>query len=110
MWSIALAVCPNYGPPYLVCGFPGSGYVGKLAVEHLIQVLHAKHLADIYSTSFPPQVMIRTNGIAELMKNSIFYSTPTSDTNLLILAGESQPANGESGYLLARDLGYCRQI
>jgi uncharacterized protein len=85
----------------LLCGFPGSGYVGKLAVEHLIE-LHAKHLADIYSTSFPPQVMIRKNGIAELMKNSIFYSTTlTSDTNLLILTGESQPANGESGYLFA---------
>src|SRR5213080_815981 len=65
---------PQLHSPYLICGFPGSGYVGKLAVDHLIHELDAKHLADIYSTSFPPQVVIRADGIAELMKNSIFYS------------------------------------
>ena len=68
------ASLPQLQSPYLICGFPGSGYVGKIAVDHLIQELDAKHLADIYSTSFPPQVLIKTNGIAELMKNSIFYS------------------------------------
>src|SRR2546423_12356484 len=65
---------PQLQSPYLICGFPGSGYIGKIAVDHLIQELDAKHLADIYSTSFPPQVLIKTNGIAELMKNSIFYA------------------------------------
>lgn len=63
---------PQLQAPYLICGFPGSGYVGKMAVDHLIQELDAKHLADIYSTSFPPQVMIRTDGTTDLMKNSIF--------------------------------------
>ena len=91
---------PQLQSPYLICGFPGSGYVGKMAVDHLIQELDAKHLADIYSTSFPPQVLIRADGIAELMKNSIFYSKgAASDTNLLILTGDSQPATPESEYL-----------
>ena len=96
---------PQLQSPYLICGFPGSGYVGKMAVDHLIQELDAKHLADIYSTSFPPQVVIRTDGIAELMKNSIFYSKgAASDTNLLILTGDSQPATPESEYLLAEEI------
>ena len=63
---------PQLKSPYLICGFPGSGYVGKMAVEHLIEELQAKHLADIYSSSFPPQIMIRNDGEAELMKNSIY--------------------------------------
>jgi uncharacterized protein (TIGR00162 family) len=99
---------PQLKFPFLICGFPGSGYVGKLAVDHLIEELHAKHLVDIYSTSFPPQVMVRTDGTAELMKNSIFYSnvsTNTSNDNentgLLLLTGDSQPTNPDSEYILA---------
>jgi uncharacterized protein len=97
---------PQLRSPYLICGFPGSGYVGKMAVDHLIQELDAKHLADIYSTSFPPQVMIRTDGTTDLMKNSIFYSkgSASSDASLLLLTGDSQPANPDSEYALAEEI------
>jgi uncharacterized protein (TIGR00162 family) len=97
---------PQLNSPYLICGFPGSGYVGKMAIDHLIQELHAKHLADIYSSSFPPQITIRNDGIAELMKNSIFYSERTSipDRSLLLLTGDSQPANPDSEYSLAEEI------
>jgi PAC2 family protein len=104
MWSIALAVCPNYG---LLIWFAVSLAAAMLESWQLSidSRTSCKHLADIYSTSFPPQVMMSTNGIAELMKNSIFYTTTlTSDTNLLILTGETQPANGESEYLLAQEI------
>lgn len=89
--------------PHLVCGFPGSGYVGKLAIDHLIQELHAEHLVDIYSSSFPPQVMIRTDGTADLMKNSIF-SWQDKETSLLLLTGDSQPSNPDSEYALAEQI------
>lgn len=89
--------------PYLVCGFPGSGYVGKLAIDHLIQELHATHLVDIYSSSFPPQVMIRTDGTADLMKNSIFW-WQGQGASLLLLTGDSQPANPDSEYALAEQI------
>jgi hypothetical protein len=42
---------PQLHSPYLICGFPGTGYVGKIAIDHLIQELDAKRLADIFSTS-----------------------------------------------------------
>ncbi|HEY5631795.1 MAG TPA: PAC2 family protein, partial [Nitrososphaeraceae archaeon] len=96
---------PQLQSPYLICGFPGSGYVGKLAVDHLIQELDAKHLADIYSTSFPPQVLIRTDGLVEPIKNTIFYaanlvaSSSSSSNDLLLLTGDSQPGSSESQYL-----------
>jgi uncharacterized protein len=102
---------PQLQSPYLICGFPGSGYVGKLAVDHLIQRLDARHLADIYSTSFPPQVLIRTDGVVEPIKNTIFYaanlvasSSSSSSNDLLLLTGDSQPGSPESQYVLAEQI------
>jgi uncharacterized protein len=103
---------PQLKLPFLICGFPGSGYVGKMAVDHLIEELHAKHLVDIYSASFPPQVMIRADGTAELMKNSIFYSNESqkgsgnneNNTGILLLTGDSQPTNPDSEYILADEI------
>jgi uncharacterized protein (TIGR00162 family) len=99
---------PQLHSPFLVCGFPGSGYVGKIAIDHLIQELNASHLADIYSGSFPPQIMIRGDGIAELMKNTIFYSkastTPGSNRDMLLLTGDSQPENPNSAYFLSNQI------
>jgi len=97
---------PKLKSPYLICGFPGSGYVGKMAVDHLIEELQAKHLADIYSSSFPPQIMIRNDGVAELMRNSIYYSDDKThaDKSLLLLTGDSQPANPDSEYDLAEEI------
>lgn len=95
---------PDLKSAYLICGFPGSGYVGKLAVDHLIEELHARHLVDIYSSSFPPQVIIKTDGTAELLKNSIFWWRGESGAELLLLTGDSQPANPDSEYALAEEI------
>ena len=84
--------------------FSWSGFVGKMAVDHLIHELNPNHLADVYSTSFPPQVVIRTDGVADLMKNTIFYSKTTSNNDLLLLTGDSQPADPVSEYLLAEEI------
>lgn len=89
--------------PTLICGFPGSGYVGKLAIDHLIHELNASHLADIYSNTFPPQVMIKPDGTVDLIKNAMFYhESPTSPSlNMMFLTGDSQPSNPDAEYLLA---------
>ena len=101
---------PKLNSPHLICGFPGSGYVGKLAVDHLIQELHANHLVDIYSSSFPPQIMIKPDGTADLMKNSIFWCHGDG-ADLLLLTGDSQPANPDSEYALAEEvLGLAEQF
>jgi hypothetical protein len=87
-------------PPSLICGFPGSGFVGKLAVDHLIEELKARRLVDIYSSSFPPQVVIGTDGTVDLMKNSIFWWEGEGGS-LLLLTGDTQPQNPDSEYVLA---------
>jgi uncharacterized protein len=97
---------PQLQSPYLICGFPGTGYVGKIAIDYLIQELNAKSLADIYSASFPNQIIIRTEGVAEHMKNTIFYSkaSVSSSNDVLLLTGDSQPVTPESEYLLAEQI------
>lgn len=92
--------------PTLICGFPGSGYVGKLAIDHLIHELNASHLADIYSNTFPPQVMIKPDGTVDLIKNAMFYhESPTSSSlNMMFLTGDSQPSNPDAEYLLAETI------
>ena len=95
---------PDLEEPYLICGLPGSGYVGKLAVEHIIQEVNAKLLADIYSPSFPPQVMIRSNGTAELMKNTIYYKKNDGKPDMLLLTGDGQPLTPEAEYTLGTEI------
>lgn len=98
---------PRLDNPYMICGLPGSGYVGKLAVDHLIQELHAIHLVDIYSYSFPPQVTIRQNGCLELMKSSMYYwqsDTDNGSKDILLLTGDAQPITPEGEYILAEEL------
>ncbi len=95
---------PDLKSAYLICGFPGSGYVGKLAVDHLIEELKAHHLLDIYSSSFPPQVMIKTDGTVDLLKNSMFWWKNEDGAELLMLTGDSQPANPDAEYELAEEI------
>ena len=49
---------PTLKDPKLVGGLPGSGYVAKLVVDHLVKETNAELFAEIYSYSFPPQVYL----------------------------------------------------
>jgi uncharacterized protein len=97
---------PDAKFPILICGFPGSGYVGKLAVDHLIHELSATHFADIYSNTFPPQVLIKPEGTVDLIKNAMFYyeSSTSPSLNMMFLTGDSQPSNPDAEFLLAEQI------
>jgi uncharacterized protein (TIGR00162 family) len=96
---------PRLRSPILICGFPGSGYVGKLAVDHIIEELESVHLADIYSTSFPPQVIIKNTGIVELMKNILYYVRDSrAKHDFLVLTGDAQPVSSKVEYLLGEEI------
>lgn len=64
---------PSLNSPYLICGFPGTGLVGKLAVDYLIKELGAIHMADVFSSYFSPQVVIHADGTTSIVKNSLYY-------------------------------------
>ncbi len=64
---------PSLNSPNLICGFPGTGLVGKLAVDYLIKELNAIHMADLFSCYFSPQVVIQSDGTTNIVKNSLYY-------------------------------------
>ena len=96
---------PRLRSPILICGFPGSGYVGKLAIDHIIGKLKSVKLADIYSTSFPPQVIIKNTGTVELMKNILCYVKDSQGKHdFLLLTGDAQPVSSKVEYLLGEQI------
>ena len=54
----------------LLEGLPGVGNVGKLAAMHLIEELKAKKCTEIYSSHFPPQVLIDDDGVVKLVNKN----------------------------------------
>jgi len=91
---------PLLRDPVLVCGLPGSGYVAKIALDFLVSELKSSPLATIYSYSFPPQVLIRSDGSAELSKHEISYVKGQSQ-DLLLYTGDAQPVNPQAEYELS---------
>ncbi len=86
----------------LICGMPGSGYVGKLAVDYLVKELKAELIAEVYSDSFPPVVIIKRDGVAELIKGEIYSCRdPSTKQNLLFFTGGTQPVTAEGEYEVA---------
>jgi len=101
--SVEIKSIPDLNNPTLICGFPGSGYVGKLAIDYLIDKLEAIQFAQIYSHSFPPQVSIQEDGTLDLVKNSLYYCKGDSN-DLVFLTGDAQPVSAEGEYSLAEKI------
>lgn len=109
-FSIEISSLPDLKNPKLVCGLPGSGFVGKLAVDYIVDKLQGKQFADIYSSSFPPQVTIQPDGTVDLIKNSLYYCK-TESHDLVLLTGDAQPVSPPSEYLLAEEIiNVCKKL
>ena len=89
----------------LLEGLPGVGNVGKLAAMHLIEKLKAKKCVEIYSSNFPPQVLIDDDGIVNLVNNELYYFKGKNKTrDLLFLVGEYQGMDASGQYELCTEL------
>ena len=89
----------------LLEGLPGVGNVGKLAATHLIEELNAKKCMEIYSSYFPPQVLIDDDGIVKLVNNELYHHNGKGKTrDLLFLVGEYQGMDSSGQYDLCTKL------
>ena len=93
---------PKLNNPVLIEGLPGIGNVGKLAVEHLIEMTNAKKFAELYSKDFPPQVFINTDGTVKLVNNEFYYlrSKKKNQRDLILLTGDYQGLSAQGQYEL----------
>ena len=92
--------------PIFIEALPGLGHVGKLAADHIIDELGATKFAEIYSPTFPPQVLIKEEGIIENMHNELYYLKDVGEDNLdlIILVGNTQALSPEGQYLMCKDI------
>ena len=92
--------------PIFIEALPGIGHVGKLAADHLIDELNATKFAEIYSPTFPPQVIVKEEGIIENMYNELYYikDLGEDDVDVIILVGNTQALSPEGQYLVCKDI------
>jgi uncharacterized protein (TIGR00162 family) len=88
----------------LINGLPGIAYVGKLSVDYLIQQLKAKLVAEVYSKYFPPYVIIKKDGLVELLRNELHFLSKENAQELVFFSGNSQAFSPEGQYEIANTL------
>ncbi|MCK4978321.1 MAG: PAC2 family protein [Anaerolineales bacterium] len=92
---------PQLERPDLICGWPGIGRVGIMAVDYLRQAVAAEELGEIESCDFfePRKVIIRDGLLKELeFPSSKFYYQRLRKKDVLFFVGEEQPGEGASLY------------
>ncbi len=92
---------PKATNPVLICGLPGSGYVGKLAADHLVEVLKLEKVAEFASKDFPPQAIVNEDGLAETLKGELFFSQADKGRGVFVFTADAQPSTSEGEYQLS---------
>ncbi len=92
--------------PIFIEALPGLGHVGKLAADYMIDEFGATKFAEIYSPTFPPQVLVKEEGIIENMYNELYYLKSVGEDNLdlIILVGNTQCLSPEGQYLACKEI------
>ncbi len=94
---------PELRSPILIEGLPGVGNVGKLAAEHLVDVLKAKKFLTLWSKHLPPQVLVGDDGVLRLVSNDFYYLKRRGHeaSDLIFLVGDYQGITPEGQYELS---------
>ncbi len=87
--------------PVLVCGLPGSGYVGKLAADHLVDSFKLRKVAEYASPTFPPQVSVKEDGTVDPPKGELYYAAARKNRGLFVFTADAQPTTSEGEYELS---------
>ncbi|MDG6925213.1 MAG: proteasome assembly chaperone family protein [Nitrososphaerota archaeon] len=93
---------PSPKEPILVCGMPGSGFVGKLAVDHLIEAFRGRKFAEAYSADFPPNANVGEDGIVKQIRGEFYLCETGQRADLLVFTADAQPATTDGEYELSR--------
>ncbi len=94
--KILKSISPN--ELILVCGLPGMAYVGKIPVDYIIQQVKAELIGEVYSTHFPPYVIINKDGLVELLRNELYCLKEDSGRFIVFLSGNAQAFSPEGQY------------
>jgi len=99
--GIRLLKEPELEKPDLICGWPGIGNIGLIAIDTLRRVLKAEEFGEIEPWDFfyPGKVSIRDGLLKDLeFPTNKFYYKSLEKRDLLFFIGEKQPTEGERMY------------
>jgi len=98
-WSIIkTGKTPKLKNPVLIEGLPGIGNVGKVAVDFIIDELHATKYCDFFSHSMPHSVFVNEKNLVELPTISVYFKQSSKGPDLLLVNGDFQPIDESSCY------------
>ncbi|MBN2228821.1 MAG: PAC2 family protein [Candidatus Thorarchaeota archaeon] len=88
--------------PIALVGLPGIASVGTIAIESLSQILDAQPMMDIYSTDFPPRILVQ-KGLTFIPKSSVllYRAAPDEPHDLIFLTADYQPSSSGGVYEFA---------
>lgn len=92
---------PKLERPDLICGWPGIGRIGIMAVDYLRRAIAAEELGEIEPWDFfePRKVTIQDGLLKDLeFPSNKFYYQRLGKRDLLLFIGEEQPAEGARLY------------
>jgi uncharacterized protein len=92
---------PEVRSPVLVCGLPGSGYVGKLAADHLIQSFNGKLFEEFYSGTFPPHANVNDRGVGRAIRGELYHCETGQRNDILVFTADAQPTTSGGEYALS---------
>ena len=92
---------PKAVNPVLVCGLPGSGYVGKLAADHLVSTFKLKKVVEYTSDTFPPQVNVKEDGTVGPLKGELFFASAKRGQSIFVFTADAQPTSSLGEYELS---------
>ena len=90
----------EYEESILICGLPGIAFVGKLSVDYLIKELEAEFIGELYSPYFPSYVLIKEEGVVEVLRNELHY-VKYGDRRIFFLTGNAQASSPEGQFEIA---------
>lgn len=104
--NVEIKILKKFAPRefVLVSGLPGIAYIGKLSVDYLVQQLKAELIGEVYSKYFPPYVLIREDGLVELLRNELHLVSDEVAGDLMFFSGNSQAFSPEGQYEVADTL------
>jgi uncharacterized protein (TIGR00162 family) len=92
---------PKAKSPVLICGLPGSGYVGKLAADHLIETFRGRLFEEFYSGTFPPHANVDGSGVARAIRGELYHCETGQRNDLLVFTADAQPTTSDGEYTLS---------
>lgn len=97
---------PKLRNPVFIEGLPGVGNVGRIAAGFLIEELKAKKIAELWSSSFLPIVLVHKEANAHLIKGEFFFwkAKKRGQRDLIILIGDSQSSEPSGHYEICTEI------